>query len=124
MTYKKSIKMANDALLGKCLRNDKKPCKSCEYHVARLLLEANKSLDGFLGPKHTGMKVQAPGLIGRISDGWEVDKGQRYVAGEFLKHLEKMAKRFYAGDAKAVDEFLQLYCLDKLRPQTEESNKF
>ena len=33
-----------------------------------------------------------------------------------LKHLDEMADRYYAGDIAAVDEFLQLYCLDEKRP--------
>ncbi len=35
--------------------------------------------------------------------------------GEMLNHLEELGQRFYAGDIKVVDEFLQLYALDKYR---------
>lgn len=69
-----------------------------------------------LGPKHTGCRISAPGILGRIRDGWKLDNGMRYATGEMLKHLEDTAKRFYAGDTKAIDEFLQLYCLDETRP--------
>lgn len=69
-----------------------------------------------LAPKHKGMCISAAGLLGRISRGGKVDKGQRYVLGVMLQHLEETAKRFYAGEVKAVDEFLQLYCLDDNRP--------
>lgn len=74
------------------------------------------ALSDLLGAKHTGMKVSASGLLSRIRDGWEVESMQRFGAGELLRHLEEMSERFYAGDAKAVDEFLQCYCLDKNRP--------
>ena len=69
-----------------------------------------------LGPKHQGCRISAPGILGRIRDGWKLDNGMRYATGEMLKHMEETAKRFYAGDAKAIDEFLQLYCLDETRP--------
>ena len=68
-----------------------------------------------LAEKHTGMRVSARGVLGRIARGdyfRELDFG----CGEMLKHLEEMAARFYAGDVKAVDEFLQLYALDDERP--------
>lgn len=69
-----------------------------------------------LGPKYTKMKVSANGTLGRIEKGWEVDALMRYTIGEMLSNLKEMSKRFYDGDVKAVDEFLQLYCLDENRP--------
>ena len=70
-----------------------------------------------LADQHKGMKISARGILGRIRDG-------KYFAelnigcGEMLRHLEEMAERFYAGDIRVVDEFLQMYCLDEHRPQT------
>lgn len=79
---------------------------------------ANTSeLSALLGAKHTGMKISASGILGRISAG-RYYKGLNYGCGVMLDHLQQMADRFYAGDAKAVDEFLQLYCLDDKRPET------
>lgn len=78
-----------------------------------------------LAPKHTGFKVSADGLLSRIRDGKSLRrgdknaKGTRFMVGEMLRHLEKMATRFYAGDLQVVDEFLQLYDLDQNRPQQE-----
>lgn len=51
-----------------------------------------------LGAKHKGMCISAAGLLGRISRGGKVDKGQRYVLGVMLQHLEATARRFYDGD--------------------------
>lgn len=68
-----------------------------------------------LGAKHTGTRISATGVLGRIRDG-RYYAGLNYCCGVMLEHLEKMASRFYGGDAKAVDEFLQLYCLDDARP--------
>lgn len=74
-------------------------------------------LGGLLATKHTGMKISAHGVLGRIRDGRYYD-GLNYGCGEMLRHLEEMAERFYSGDPKAVDEFLQLYDLDERRPET------
>lgn len=73
--------------------------------------------DNMLAPKHTGMKVSAEGMLGRIRDGWAVDESLRYTCGELLDHLKQLGQRFYAGDVKVVDEFLQLYSLDDNRPK-------
>lgn len=54
----------------------------------------------FLAEKHTGMRIDHSGILGELD-----------------KHLVWMAERFYAGDIKAVDEFLQLWCLDDNRPK-------
>lgn len=78
--------------------------------------EADVRLNDLLGPDHKGMRVSASGLLGRIRDKWKMEDHQRYVAGELLRHLEELAERFYGGDVKAVDEFLQLYDLDDNRP--------
>ena len=73
--------------------------------------------NALLGETHAGMKISAEGILGRIRDG-RYNKGLNYSCGVMLAHLDEMAARFYAGDAKAVDAFLQLYCLDDKRPQT------
>jgi len=64
-----------------------------------------------LAPKHQGMCISARGLLVRV--GGHLKGGAR----EMLKHLDEMATRYYAGDIAAVDEFLQLYCLDEKRPE-------
>lgn len=75
-----------------------------------------------LGATHSGMKISAAGILGRIRDG-RYFKGLNYGCGVMLGHLQEMASRFYAGDVKAVDEFLQLYCLDDARPQPNAGHK-
>lgn len=70
----------------------------------------------FLAPKHKGMKVSADGLIGRIVRGKRPDRLDRHLLGEMLRNMENVAKRFYSGEVKVVDEFFQLYCLDDDRP--------
>ncbi len=73
-----------------------------------------------LAEKHTAMRVDHSGILGRIAGGCKVRPDQRYILGEMDKHLVEMAKRFYDGDIRAVDEFLQLYCLDDHRPEDKE----
>jgi len=65
----------------------------------------------FLAAKHSGMKISANGILKRVSR--KTNPG----AAEMLGHLNEMAERFYSGDIKVIDEFLQLYCLDDKRPK-------
>ena len=69
-----------------------------------------------LGKKLGGIRVNARGWLRRIQAqaGFEA---QGWFCEELLKHLQELGDRFYAGDIKAVDEFLQLYCLDEKRPK-------
>ena len=60
------------------------------------------------------MKVSAPGILNRVSG------RLRFGAQSMLKHLREMSDRFYSGDLKAVDEFLQVYCLDDKRPKSRQ----
>lgn len=76
----------------------------------------------FLAPKHTGTIISAHGVLGRIRDG-RYYKELNYGCGEMLRHLEEMAERFYSGDLKAVDEFLQLYDLDEKRRDEGKNEK-
>lgn len=65
-----------------------------------------------LSKKYTGMRISASGVLNRV-------KGfLGFGAKEMLKHLREMATKYYAGDIAAVDEFLQLYCLDDDRLET------
>lgn len=64
-----------------------------------------------LAAKHQGMCISAHGLLARVGG------HLKFGAREMLKHLDEMATRYYAGDIAAVDEFLQLYCLDEKRPE-------
>lgn len=67
-----------------------------------------------LAQDHTGMRVDAFGILGRIRDG-RYFKELNFGCGEMLRHLGELASRYYAGDIAVVDEFLQLYNLDDER---------
>lgn len=58
-----------------------------------------------LAEKHRGMRVNARGML--TSTG----SFHKFGCEEMAGHLEEVARRYYAGDVAAVDEFLQLYCL-------------
>ena len=64
-----------------------------------------------LAKKHEGMKISAAGILHRVGG------HLKFGAQQMHEHLEEMASRYYSGDIKAVDEFLQLYCLDDDRPE-------
>ena len=63
---------------------------------------ASAGVDTMLAPKHTGMRISAEGVLGRIRDGNHFED-LNFACGTLLDHLEEMASRFYAGDVKAVD---------------------
>lgn len=76
----------------------------------------------FLAPKHTGTRISAAGVLGRIADGWKVDAGLRHICGVMLGHLEQVAGRFYAGDITAVDDLFQTYDLAEGRDSSPLAN--
>lgn len=87
------------------------------YRKCELLLTDAPTVERFvvrdlLADKHHGMRISAPGILRRVGGLFKPG------AQKMLKHLHEMASRFYTGDVKAVDEFLQLYCLDEDRPST------
>ena len=92
-------------------------CPCCGGFHEERFSDKGKIASDILAEKHTGMRISASGILGRIKTGWKVDRSLRFGCGEMLKHLEQMADRFYSGDIKVVDEFLQLYCLDNKRPK-------
>lgn len=64
------------------------------------------------------MRVAVSGLL--ASSAYHLtnagEKGLAFSVQELKQHLFEMAARFYAGEVKVVDEFLQLYSLDDHRP--------
>lgn len=86
--------------------------------ISRSILTAVLGAE-FLADRHNGTTISASGVLGRIRDG-RYYEGLKFGCGEMLRHLEEMATRFYSGDVKAVDEFLQLYNLDEKRPALNE----
>ena len=66
----------------------------------------NRDLDAriLLADDHNGMRANGTRLL------YENHRGYTGMRKGMADHLREMAARFYSGDIKAVDEFLQLYC--------------
>jgi len=77
--------------------------------------EAESSKTVVFGPDHSGMRIDASGvLIGN-------HKGAAPLRSMMLGHLKELAQRYYSGDPGVVDEFLQVYCLgDNARKAAKE----
>lgn len=65
-----------------------------------------------LAADHTGMRVDYSGLIGSAQRALLDDPGISEMLRQLCRHLEELGRRWYAGDRKVVDEFLQLYCIE------------
>lgn len=61
-------------------------------------------------PTHTGMKVSYSSLLGHASS-VSRDPAASKALVRLQEHLQELGRRYYAGDVKVVDEFLQLYCV-------------
>lgn len=61
-------------------------------------------------PNHTGMKVAYSNLLGHAST-VSRDPAASKALLQLKDHLQELGRRYYAGDVKVVDEFLQLYCV-------------
>lgn len=74
-------------------------------------------------PKRGGMKQNLPPVLARTTkklaaqglDASTESIRDSFVLDEFTRHLWELADRFYSGEIEVVDEFLQLYCLDRHR---------
>lgn len=65
-----------------------------------------------LAADHTGMRVDYSGLIEGARRGLAGDPGIAEMLRQLCSHLGELGRRWYAGDRKVVDEFLQLYCIE------------
>lgn len=66
-----------------------------------------------LAADHSDMRVDYTGMLGQVRR--ELGRSNSFHAEmlrQFQAHLQEMGQRFYAGDIAAVDEFLQLYCVE------------
>jgi hypothetical protein len=62
---------------------------------------------------HTGMRVDYQGLLRQARSGLSREPALGEMLRQLTDHITEMGQRFYAGDSAAVDEFLQLYCVDR-----------
>ena len=65
-----------------------------------------------LAPDHTGIKVDHDGLLTSAKNFLQSENS--FISeglSQLKRHLNELGQRYYAGDTKVVDEFLQLYCV-------------
>lgn len=85
--------------------------------AAAMLRELSEQVEALrtlpLADDHNGTRVDYTGLLGQSQ---RVLKHSSPGTAEMLRqltgHIKEMGARFYAGEVKAVDEFLQLYCVE------------
>lgn len=76
---------------------------------------ARESLAPVLAETHKGMKVDYQGLIEGAAAALDAQRSayMPFVLRELSRNLQELGRRYYAGDTAAVDEFLQLYCIER-----------
>lgn len=65
-----------------------------------------------LATEHEGMRVDYHGLLRQAQDGLRGEPGIAEMIRQLHDHLTELGRRWYTGDRRVVDEFLQLYCIE------------
>lgn len=66
-----------------------------------------------LAADHKGMRVDYTGLLGQCRRALQSrEPANAEMLRQLQGHLQEIGRRWYAGDTVAVDEFLQLYCIE------------
>ena len=66
-------------------------------------------------PDRGGMKQNIQPVLAAAARLASAEHGHAFVIEEFGRNLAELGDRFYSGEVAVVDEFLQLYCLDRQR---------
>lgn len=67
-----------------------------------------------LAAKHAGMKVDYRGMLrGAHALLRKSSPISAFMLEELERNLTELGERYYSGDLASVDEFLQLYCINK-----------
>jgi hypothetical protein len=67
-----------------------------------------------LAPDHKGMRVGYQGLLGQSRRALgRTEPMLAEMVHQLQDHIQELGQRYYAGDAGCVDEFLQLYCVER-----------
>lgn len=83
---------------------------TAKFHEARAGTPAAPGID--LAADHDGMRVHYRGLLKQVRDGLHSESGLVEMLLQLQGHLSELGRRWYVGDRKVVDEFLQLYCIE------------
>lgn len=66
-----------------------------------------------LAADHSGMRVDYSGLLKQSRAALRESPWLAEMLRQLGEHLAELGARYYAGDVSAVDEFLQLYCVNR-----------
>lgn len=67
-----------------------------------------------LAADHNGMRVDYTGLLGQVRrEICRSGPGYAEMLRQLQGHIQELGQRWYAGETAAVDEFLQLYSVEK-----------
>ena len=67
-----------------------------------------------LAADHKGMHVDYSGLLSQCRRALQSrEPANAEMLRQLQGHLQELGRRWYAGDTVAVDEFLQLYCIER-----------
>ena len=80
------------------------------YSEAKASTPAAPGID--LAAEHEGMRVDYHGLLRQAQDGLRGEPGIAEMIRQLHDHLTELGRRWYTGDRRVVDEFLQLYCIE------------
>ena len=73
-----------------------------------------KAVVPVLAEDHQGMRVDYRGLLGQVRRELErTAGGHAEMLRQLQGHMTELGIRYYGGDLSAVDEFLQLYCVER-----------
>lgn len=79
----------------------------------RELVRAQHSAPPLLTTDHQGMRVDYSGLLGQCQRALRShEPAQAEMLRQMQGHIKELGQRWYAGDTAAVDEILQLYCVE------------
>lgn len=66
-----------------------------------------------LAADHKGMRINYSGLLGQCRRALQhKEPGNAELLRQFQGHIQELGQLYYAGNIAAVDEFLQLYCVE------------
>lgn len=68
-----------------------------------------------LAAEHTGMRVDYSGMLKQAGRATKAsgETLHAFMLEELQRNLQELGQRYYAGDIAVVDEFLQLYCVER-----------
>lgn len=96
----------------RCHGNDDFPPRVLAAMIAAAPDHPATAGDAVLAADHKGMQVDYRGLLTQARAALQREPGLAEMLLQLQGHLTELGTRWYAGDTVAVDELLQLYCVE------------